>query len=74
MFVQVETALAKCDLDTNAPTFILAECVLVYMRPDESEALLKMLASKFTTAVIVVRCRPPVLLGEACHTEPGVWR
>lgn len=48
--------LEKAGMAMEAPTFILSECVLVYMRPEESEALLKNLASKFSTSVILVRC------------------
>mmetsp|Transcript_47993 Transcript_47993/g.79859 ORF Transcript_47993/g.79859 Transcript_47993/m.79859 type:complete len:332 (-) Transcript_47993:598-1593(-) len=37
-------------LDLNTPTFILAECVLVYMEPSESECILSWLAKSFQTA------------------------
>lgn len=53
--MQVDAALEKAGIDFEAPTFILSECVLVYMQPNESEALLKSLASRFSTSVIVVR-------------------
>lgn len=47
--------LERAGMDLDAPTFILSECVLVYMIPGESEALLKCLASKFSTCAILVR-------------------
>ena len=54
MCVQVREVLVRAGMDFEAPTFILSECVLVYMVPDESAALLKSLASKFSTCAILV--------------------
>jgi O-methyltransferase involved in polyketide biosynthesis len=55
--MQVDSALDRSGLDKNSPTFILAECVLVYMKPEESEALVRKLAGTFSSSVIVVRGR-----------------
>jgi O-methyltransferase involved in polyketide biosynthesis len=49
--------LERAGMDADAPTFILSECVLVYMMPEETEALLKYLASKFSTSAMVVRLK-----------------
>uniref|UniRef100_A0A0K0DXU6 Leucine carboxyl methyltransferase 1 n=1 Tax=Strongyloides stercoralis TaxID=6248 RepID=A0A0K0DXU6_STRER len=39
--------LEKAKLNKNAPTLIIAECVLVYMNPEKSEELLKSLSEYF---------------------------
>lgn len=46
--------LHKLNLDPTAPTFILAECVLVYMPADSSQALVSQLGSELSTAVFVL--------------------
>lgn len=55
----MEAALAAAEVDFSVPTFLLSECVLVYMRPDESSALVELLSSKFDTAALVVRLPYP---------------
>jgi tRNA wybutosine-synthesizing protein 4 len=45
---QVETALTRAGVDYSIPTFILAECVLVYMHPHQSDSLLNWLGHKFS--------------------------
>jgi O-methyltransferase involved in polyketide biosynthesis len=65
--LQVKEALAAAKMDFSAPTFILSECVLVYMRPDESTPLVEMLASTFDTAALVVR--PHVGLSVCCTPQ-----
>ena len=53
--LQVEAALAASGIDFAKPTIVMSECVLVYMKPDESNALVSYLAKAFSTAAIVVR-------------------
>ncbi len=38
----------------SKPTIILSECVLVYLPPRDSDALIQFLSTQFTTATMVV--------------------
>lgn len=51
--VELEAKLKDSDVRYDAPTFILTECVLVYMQSQFGDALLKFLSDKFKTAVFV---------------------
>ena len=53
--VQVKAALDRAQLDASLPTLVLSECVLVYMKAAESQALIQLLADTFKTAAIAVR-------------------
>ncbi len=46
---QVEASFTRAGIDYSVPTFILAECVLVYMHPQQSDALLQWLGQNFST-------------------------
>ncbi|KAK2075591.1 hypothetical protein QBZ16_001699 [Prototheca wickerhamii] len=46
---QVERALAAVEFDPSLPCFVLSECVLVYLEPEESAALLRQLARALPT-------------------------
>lgn len=41
------------DIKFDSPTFILAECVLVYMELHSGKVLLKFFSEKFSTAIFV---------------------
>ncbi|KAL4518046.1 hypothetical protein Ndes2526A_g01497 [Nannochloris sp. 'desiccata'] len=52
---QVEAALNRAGINYSIPTFILAECVLVYMHPQQGDDLLRWLGQKFSkTAAAMV--------------------
>jgi hypothetical protein len=50
----VEAALSAADIDMGRPTLFLSECVMVYMDPKHSDALIQWIAGKFTQAAIMV--------------------
>nr|CAG4651944.1 EOG090X08O3 [Triops cancriformis] len=47
---EVAQKLAECNIKPEIPALFISECVLVYMKPKESQALLEFIASRFTTA------------------------
>ncbi|XP_067318058.1 leucine carboxyl methyltransferase 1-like isoform X3 [Anolis sagrei] len=50
---KLEETLKKYNLDPQLPTLLMAECVLVYMAPEHSDALLKWVADIFPTAMFI---------------------
>ncbi|GAB4861976.1 Leucine carboxyl methyltransferase 1 [Ancistrocladus abbreviatus] len=44
--------MALANLDPSVPTFIIAECVLIYMDPEASTAVVGWAAKRFSTAII----------------------
>uniref|UniRef100_A0A8C5QW51 Leucine carboxyl methyltransferase 1 n=1 Tax=Leptobrachium leishanense TaxID=445787 RepID=A0A8C5QW51_9ANUR len=49
----LEERLKRFSLDTQLPTVLMAECVLVYMSPEQSSGLLKWVADTFPTAMFI---------------------
>uniref|UniRef100_A0A8C2MFP3 Leucine carboxyl methyltransferase 1 n=1 Tax=Cricetulus griseus TaxID=10029 RepID=A0A8C2MFP3_CRIGR len=50
---ELEEKLKKCNMNTQLPTLLITECVLVYMTPEQSASLLKWAASSFETAMFI---------------------
>ncbi|XP_005351239.1 leucine carboxyl methyltransferase 1 [Microtus oregoni] len=50
---ELEEKLKKCNMNTQLPTLLITECVLVYMTPEQSANLLKWAASSFETAMFI---------------------
>ncbi len=50
----LQAVLEQAKLQPNLPTYIIAECVLVYMRPEESNAAVRWLGSYFQQAAFVI--------------------
>lgn len=50
---EIQNKLKHAEVDFSMPTLFLAECVLVYIEPENCESLLKWLSSQFTSAVFV---------------------
>lgn len=63
---QVERALAAVEFDPSLPCFVLSECVLVYLEPEESAALLRQLARALPTAAVALyeQIRPDDAFGQ----------
>ncbi|KAG8557509.1 hypothetical protein GDO81_016646, partial [Engystomops pustulosus] len=49
----MEEKLKKFGLDPQLPTLLVAECVLVYMTPEQSGSLVKWAADTFSTAMFI---------------------
>ena len=47
-------AVERAGLQYDVPTYVLSECVLVYMEPSDSAAVVRWLGERFTTAALVV--------------------
>ncbi|XP_047389845.1 leucine carboxyl methyltransferase 1 isoform X1 [Sciurus carolinensis] len=50
---ELEEKLKKCNMNTQLPTLLITECVLVYMTPEQSTSLLKWAANTFETAMLI---------------------
>ncbi|ELW66271.1 Leucine carboxyl methyltransferase 1 [Tupaia chinensis] len=50
---ELEEKLKKCNMNTQLPTLLITECVLVYMTPEQSASLLKWAANSFETAMFI---------------------
>ncbi|XP_059009980.1 leucine carboxyl methyltransferase 1 isoform X1 [Mustela lutreola] len=50
---ELEEKLKKCNMNPQLPTLLIAECVLVYMTPEQSANLLKWAASSFDPAMFI---------------------
>lgn len=50
---EVRRKLAAAGVDERAPALLLAECVLVYLRPEAGDALLRHLASTFPRCALL---------------------
>jgi tRNA wybutosine-synthesizing protein 4 len=62
---QVEAALARAGINYSVPTFILAECVLVYMHPQQSDNLLRLLGQNFSKSAAAMVLYEQVNPGDA---------
>ncbi|XP_057604259.1 leucine carboxyl methyltransferase 1-like isoform X2 [Hippopotamus amphibius kiboko] len=60
----LEEKVKKCNMNTQLPTLLIAECVLVYMTPEQSTDLLKWAASSFETAMFINYEQGPTPGGE----------
>ena len=49
-----QAALEAADFDPACPTYVLAECVLVYMEPEDSASVVRWLGQWLCTAAFVV--------------------
>lgn len=50
---ELANKLQQSEIDYNVPTIFLAECVLVYVEPQNSSNLLTWIASNFKSAVFI---------------------
>ncbi|XP_048645641.1 leucine carboxyl methyltransferase 1 isoform X2 [Marmota marmota marmota] len=50
---ELEEKLKKCNMNTQLPTLLITECVLVYMTPEQSANLLKWASNTFETAMLI---------------------
>ncbi|GLJ29551.1 hypothetical protein SUGI_0582850 [Cryptomeria japonica] len=51
---ELDAIFDLAQLDSSLPTFIIAECVLVYLEPRASRAVVKWAAEKFSSSVFVI--------------------
>ncbi|XP_024008196.1 leucine carboxyl methyltransferase 1 isoform X2 [Eutrema salsugineum] len=48
---KLRDVISFADMDPSLPTFIIAECVLIYLDPDSSRAIVKWASETFSTAI-----------------------
>ncbi|CAI9101249.1 OLC1v1038530C3 [Oldenlandia corymbosa var. corymbosa] len=48
---KLDDIISLANLDRSLPTFIIAECVLIYLDPDSSRAIVKWASKTFTSAI-----------------------
>ncbi|XP_040991325.1 leucine carboxyl methyltransferase 1 homolog [Juglans microcarpa x Juglans regia] len=48
---KLDDIIALADMDPSLPTFIIAECVLIYLDPDSSQGIVGWAAKTFSTAI-----------------------
>lgn len=48
---KLDDVIAMANMDPSLPTFIIAECVLIYLDPDSSRGIVGWASKKFSTAV-----------------------
>lgn len=48
---KLDSIIGLADLDPSLPTFIIAECVLIYLDPESTRTIVRWAAEKFSTAV-----------------------
>ncbi|RVW84537.1 Leucine carboxyl methyltransferase 1 [Vitis vinifera] len=48
---KLDDVIAMANMDPSLPTFIIAECVLIYLDPDSSRGIVAWASKKFSTAV-----------------------
>lgn len=67
----VEDQLVAAGFDPNLPTYILSECVLVYLDPEVSRAIISWAAQKLSTAMFVIyeQIRPHDAFGRQMMTN-----
>lgn len=70
---EVRRQLAAAGVTADAPTLALAECVLVYLRPDAARALLQHLAATYPRLVLLVyeQCNLGDKFGEVSEGARG---
>lgn len=50
---ELEEKLKKCNMNTQLPTLLITECVLVYMTPEQSASLIRWAANSFESAMFI---------------------
>ncbi|KAG5008127.1 hypothetical protein JHK85_026669 [Glycine max] len=62
---QLHAIITHAGLDPSLPTFIIAECVLIYLDPDSTRAIVGWASQTFSTAIFFLyeQCRGCDLLG-----------
>ncbi|KAH7576218.1 hypothetical protein JRO89_XS01G0015000 [Xanthoceras sorbifolium] len=49
---ELDNVISLANMDPSLPTFIIAECVLIYLDPDSSRAIVRWASKTFSTAVM----------------------
>lgn len=56
----------------DVPTYVLSECVLVYMEPADSAAVVRWLGTRFSSAALVVY-EQVIMCGTECGFAAVLW-
>ncbi|CAM8935514.1 unnamed protein product [Rhodiola kirilowii] len=71
---KLDEVIARANMDPGMPTFIIAECVLIYLDPDSSRNIVSWASRTFSTSIFFLyeQILPDDAFGQ--QNDQGIWR